>query len=414
MRTLDGLDETSPDESPAAYVRGVVDRRGVPFTLYRVHRYRLYPTKAQERALLEQFELCRRLYNKALWWRQGAYKREGVGVGLDEQVKALKHLKRALPEYRAFPDSVLEDVLKRVNRAFAAFFRRMKNGEEAGYPRAKGPGRYRSMSVRRKREFDIDWTERTRHGRLTMKKGVSGIRVRMHRPLPEGVANRRAIVKRESSGRWYVVFGWDVEGYEAPDHPRPEDSVALHPGLVDYVTTDEGETRRPHHAFGRGRRKLAKRQRRLSRRKRGSKRREKAKKLVAKQHEKIRNQRHDFQHKVSKELVERYGLVYGNETNIGKLLAENPLKRLNVRVADAAWGGLFRKIRYKAESTGAVYVAVDAQDTARECSSCGTMVDKRLSDRTHQCPRCGLRVPRGVNAARNVKKRAVRALRGGE
>ena len=412
MRTLDWLDEARPVESPAAYVRGVVDRRGESFKLYRVSRYRLYPTKKQERALLEQLEWCRRLYNKALWWRQGAYKREGIGVGHREQTLALKYLKRDTPEYRGIPDAVLEDVLKRVDRAFVAFFRRVKRGEDAGYPRAKGPGQYRSMTVKRSREFDVVGEGSGRYQRLSFK-GISGLRVRMHRPLPEGAAIRRAIVKREASGHWYVCFGWDVEGYEATEHPRPESSVALHPGLVDYVTTDAGQTLRPHHAFERGRRMLAKRQKKLSRKKRGSKRRERARKLVTKQHQKIRNVRHDFQHKVSRELVDSYGLVFGNETNIKSLLDDNPLKRLNVRVADAAWGAFMRKIRYKAESAGTVYVAVDAQDTARECSSCGAMVDKRPIARTHECPRCGLRVPRGVNAARNVKKRAARALRGG-
>lgn len=413
MRTLDGLGKLKTDESPAAYVRGVVDRRGERFTLYRVRRYRLYPTKAQERSLLAQLELCRRLYNKALWWRQGAWKREGVGVGRREQNLALPGLKNDLPEYREIPNAALEDVLTRVDRAFGAFFRRVKRSEDAGYPRAKGPGRYKSMAVPRSREFKLRWDGQGRYARLSFK-GMSGMRVRMHRPLPEGAAVRRVIVKREPSGHWYAVFGWDVEDHPSPEHPHPEDAVALHPGLVDYVTTDAGETLPPHHAFGRSRRKLAKRQRRLSRRKRGSRRREKARRLVAKQHEKIRNRRHDYQHKVSRELVEHHGLIFCNETNIQKLLADNPLKRLNVRVADAAWGGLIRKLRYKAESAGAVYVAVDAQDTARACSSCGAITHKRLSDRMHECARCGLRMPRGVNAARNVKKRAVRALRGGE
>lgn len=412
MRTLSGLGELKTEESPAAYVRGVVDRRGERFTLYRASRYRLYPTKAQEQALLEQLELCRRLYNKALWWRHGVWKRERTGVGRREQTLALKGLKRDLPEYRTVPNGALEDVLGRVDRAYRGFFGRVKNGEEAGYPRPKGPGRYTSMTVPRSREFGLRWDGRTRHGRLSFK-GISSLRVRMHRPLPDAASVRRVIVKRVPSGRWYAIFGWDIEGYEVPEHARPEDAVALHPGLVDYVTTDAGETIEPHRSFRRGRRTLARRQRRLVRRKRGSKRREKARKLVAKQHEKIRQARHDFQHKASRELVDSYGLIFGNEMNLKKLLSDNPLERLNVEVSDAAWGGLIRKLRYKAESAGAVYVAVDAQDTARECSSCGAIVAKRLCDRTHECPRCGLRLPRGVNAARNVKKRAVRALRGG-
>lgn len=96
-----------------------------------------------------------------------------------------------------------------------------------------------------------------------------------------------------------------------------------------------------------------------------------------------------------------------------RMVSEDNLKYLNARVADAAWSALLHMVRFKAEKAGGVYVEVEA-NAAQECSGCGEVVHKDLSVRVHSCPYCGLTVPRGVNAARNAKKRAVLVLRGGD
>lgn len=392
--------------------RAVVDARHEAFTLRRVHRYRLYPSRGQEAALERQLELCRRLYNKALWWRQGAYKRSGEFVTQKQQLKALTQLNRESPEYRAIRRGVLEDVIDRVDLAYRSFFRRVKRGDVPGFPRPKAPGRCRSMTYPRSREFKFDWDGQKRYARLSFK-GFSGLKLRVHRPLPQGVTVKRLTVVREPSGHWYAVLGWDLKNYKPAAHPHAGDEVALHFGLKQYATTDAGEVFEPHGAFGRHQAKLAKRQRRLSRKKKGSRRRERQKRLVAKQSRKMSDHRRDFQHKLSRSLVEDYGGIYVNRYGLSRMLYDDTLRNLNRRLNDAAWYDLLRMIRYKAESAGAVYVEVDAEDTAQECSRCDNTVPKDLSVREHACPRCGLRLPRAVNAARNVKKRAVRALRGG-
>src|SRR5215210_3150003 len=219
------------DEQERPVVTTHLDRRNEEFTLRRAYRYRLYPTRQQEEELLHQLELCRRLYNKALWWRQGAWERWAQRVGLREQTLALTQLKKDMPEYRGLSPGTLEDVVNRVHRAFEGFFRRTRVGEAPGYPRPKSLGRYRSVSVPRRREFHFDWDGRKRHGRLSIR-GIRGLKVRMHRPFPEGATVRRVTIRREGSGRWYVVFGWDIEGYKPPEHEARDEAVGLHPGLV--------------------------------------------------------------------------------------------------------------------------------------------------------------------------------------
>lgn len=392
-------------------VRDVLDRRGEPFTLRRCHRYRLYPTKKQEAILLVQMELCRRLYNKALWKRKGIYERTGQRITYPEQCRWLPGLKKEIAAYAAISPGVLENVLKRVDLAFRGFFRRVKAKENPGYPRAKGAGAYKSLTIPRSREFKVVWDGKGRFGKLSFKS-LSGLRVRMHRPFPEDATVRRVTIKQEGSGRWYAIFGWDIKDYRALEHPSPEASVGLHPGLVAYLSTDGGEVYEPHEAFKRHRRKLARRQRRLSRKKKGSHRCNKSRILVARQHEKIRDSRKDYMHKLSCELVERYGQIFVNRFDVQGMVSGDGLKSLKVKVLDAAWSDLLYMLRFKAEKAGGVYVEVEAKNAAQECSGCGEVVRKDLSVRVHSCPQCGLEAPRGVNAARNAKNRAVLALRG--
>jgi len=399
-------------ERPA--VPTLLDRRNEEFTLMRAFRYRLYPTRQQEEELLLQLELCRRLYNKALWWRQGAWERRGQRVGLKEQTLALTQLKKEMPDYRGLSPGTLEDVVKRVHRAYEGFFRRTKAGEAPGYPRSKGLGRYRSLSVPRRREFHFDWDGRKRHGRLSVR-GIRGLRVRMHRSFPEGATVRRVTIKREGSGHWYVVFGWDIEGYRPPEHKARDEAVGLHPGLVPYLSTDAGEIyeapSEPAHECA----KLRRLQREFARTERGSNRSKKRLAILARYYERERARRRQFRHELSKDLVERYGHLFVNRLAVSEMLSgQNSLKPLRGRVAEAAWYDLSEMIRYKAESAGAVYAEVDAEGVVQECSQCDADVPKTLAERVHHCPRCGLRTSRGVNAARNAKKRAVRVLWGGE
>ncbi len=373
----------------------------------RVYRYRLYPTKAQEQELLGQIELCRQLYNKALWWRQGAWERSGGRVSFKDQVHALVPLKRDMPEYAAISYGVLEDVLKRVDLAFRAFFRRCKAGEKPGYPRAKGAGWYKSITVPRSREFELTYSPGARFGRLSFK-GFSGLRVRMHRPLPEDASVRRVMVKQEASGAWYAIFGWDMESGEPPE--RPQSSVGVDLGLHSFTATSDGETVEAPKHLRRSARKLRKAQRSLSRKQRGSNRRRKARRRAAKVHERVRNQRRDFLHNQSRRLVDRHTLIAVEDLRVSNMAKNRYLAK---SIADAGWAEFVHMLTYKAESAGAEIVVVDPRHTSQDCSGCGQRVEKSLAVRIHRCE-CGTVLDRDVNAARNVLQRAVQAWRGGD
>jgi putative transposase len=135
----------------------------------RVYRYRLYPTAEQAAVLDRWLTMCRILYNKALWQRQGQWERHSQRVTFKDQTHALVGLKQDQPEHKEMPAGVLEDVLKRVDLAYKAFFRRCKTGDKPGYPRSKGEGWYKSITVPRSREFSLQPPEGSkRYSRLTI------------------------------------------------------------------------------------------------------------------------------------------------------------------------------------------------------------------------------------------------------
>ncbi len=349
-----------------------------------------------------------------------------------EQEHALVGLKFQDPRYKEIPPKILVEVLERVDTAYRAFFQSVKtkkgSPDSVGRPRPHHPGSYSSMNIRRAREFRLDHDPPARYGLLYFKSfGLGGrgkpLAVRMHRPIPDNVTVRRAELKHEPTGRWYACFGWDAElqdpgptssvtgGHTSPENLQGEPrTIALHPGLAHYLTTDAGETIEVPSAFAKHALKLAHAQRRMAKKQKGSYRYDQERRTVARWHAKIRASRANFLHGLSRRLVDEYDRIYINSLDIHRMLSEERLDYLNLRVADAAWGQFCFMLSYKAQDAGKVYIEVDPQYTVQECSACGAHADKSLVDREHACNRCGLRLPRGVNAARNVRKRAEQKL----
>lgn len=377
----------------------------------RVYRYRVYPTVEQEAALERWLGMCRVLYNKALWWKQGTWERRGERVTFKEQTHALVELKRDFSEYRELPPSILEDVLKRVDLAYKAFFRRCRTGEKVGYPRSKGEGWYKSLSINRAREFDLKPPRGgERYGKLLIgraqarRAALGPMRIRMHRNIPEGANVRRVMLKREANGHWYALVGWDME-VERESVER--DAVGLDVGLSAFITTSSGDEVQPPKNYKRLQKKLRRKQRVLSRRKRGSNGRKRARREVAKVHAKIRNRRRDFLHNVSRKVVDEYGLIAVEDLRINNMVKN---RHLAGSILDAGWGEFASMLAYKAESAGTSVVFVDPRNTSQLCSGCGQVVKKALSVRTHRCE-CGLVLDRDHNAAINILYRGAQLQR---
>lgn len=357
----------------------------------RTYVYKLRPTKSQATTLATTLETCRLLYNRALAERKDVREQEQRTVTFSAQSAALPVQKRENPYLLAVHSQVLQNVLRRLDRAFEDFFRRVKGGErKVGYPRFKGRGRYDSFCF-------PQWGNGVKfaEGRLVLSK-VGSIRCCADRPL-DGTPKTCTIVRKADG--WYANIACEVAGNSLP---ATGESVGVDVGIVHFATLSTGEVIANPRYHRVAERRLKRAQRRLSRRVKGSKRRAKARVLLAKAHQQVQRQRRDFAHKTVLALVRRFDCIAVEELDIRGMLRNHALAK---HIQDAGWGQFRRILSDKAASAGRVVVAVSPAGTSQECSDCGSRVPKKLSNRWHSCPYCGCELDRDHNAARNIKTR---------
>lgn len=361
-------------------------------SVIRVYRFRLYPTKAQRASLAETCERLRELYNASLQERRDAYAKTGKSPSAYDQHKALPEIRALRPEYKAIHTHLMQDAITRLDRAFQAFFRRVKAGETPGYPRFKGRGRYRSFVFKDAvRDNGVKLVSGNKRLRLS---GIGNVKIKVHRPIEGCIKTIGAML--DGDGYWYAIVTCDrVPTKQLESTGR---SVGVDLGLTAFVATSDSELIEHPRAQQTAQRRLARAQRKVSRRKRGSARRRKAVALLAKKHAKVTRIRQDHAHKTALSLIKKYDTIALEKLNI-RGMARGMLSRA---VHDAAWGTFATILCSKAESAGRTVITVDPRGTSQSCSACGEQVPKDLGMRTHECPHCGLVLDRDVNAARNV------------
>lgn len=385
------------------------------------YKFRLYPNKAQAEKLQWMLDRCRELYNAALQERKEAYKYTGKSVNFATQSQSLTDIRdNNRPEYQEICRTVLTDVLRRIDKAYQVFFRRVKAGEKTGFPRYQGYGRYDSFTYSGTNGLKVKYNpdHKKKNGKLTLSK-FGTVNIRLHRQI-EGII-KTCTIKRESE-HWYAIFVCEV-GQDVVYHPS-EAAVGIDLGLLHFATLSTGETiENPRH-YRKSETNLKRLQQSLDRKKKKNQkaeckgnRRKKVIKAVAKVHRKIANQRRDFLHKESRKLVNCFQLiVFENlqtsnmskrpkpkQDGNGKYLPNGASSKagLNKSINDAGWSMFIGYCTYKAEWAGAKVVKVNPKHTSQICSNCGVVVKKDLSERRHVCS-CGLDIDRDHNAAINI------------
>jgi putative transposase len=359
-------------------------------------KYQLMPTPAQAQALETVLSRCRTLYNIALeqrktWWQRG----QGKSATYYQQATELPDLKTACPDYTEVNAQVLQDALRRLDKTFAAFFRRVQHGETPGYPRFQGENRYHSFT------YPQYGNGAVLDGSLLSLSKIGRIPIRVHRPL-HGMP--KTVTVSKEAGGWYACFSCA----EAPVQPLPftGKETGIDVGLNVFLMTADGVfVENPRH-YRKAERDLKKAQRRVSRRKKGSHRRKKAVKLLARKHQKVQRQRRDFHHKTALALVRQYDVIYLEELRVRNLVRNH---RLAKSISDAGWAQFRTTLEYKAACAGKQVIAIEPAYTSQNCSGvladgthCPERIEKSLSVRTHICPQCGLVLDRDENAARNI------------
>jgi putative transposase len=361
-------------------------------------KYRLFPTKAQTTVLAQTLDACRWVYNKTLEVRKNAWEQEQRLVSYFETKRMLPAWKTAHPFLHIAHSQVLQNVTERVDLAFKAFFRRVKAGEEPGYPRFRGKHRYDSFTYPQANAFTLH-----DDGTVSVSK-LGRLRLSMHRPIQGTI--KTLTLCCDALGRWYASFAVELE----PTLLAPSPLVAgVDVGLTTFATMSDDTSIENPRFFRHNEKALKKAQRKLSAQAKGTPAHRKAKRVVHHIYQRITNRRTDFAHKESRKLVNTYQIIVCEDLDIKDMQA-NGHRSLNKSIADAAWGQFLQYTCNKAAEAGRTFLKVFPRGTTQDCSGCGATVPKDLSVRMHGCPHCGLTINRDLNAARNILARGLARL----
>jgi putative transposase len=349
------------------------------------YQFRLYPTKSQITILNNTLEICRKVYNNTLALRRDSWDYDHERLTYFDTANELVIWKKEHPELFFVYAQVLQNVQVRVDLAFKAFFRRVKSGENPGYPRFKGRGRYDSITYPQY-GFDIQ-TNRIRFSK------VGEIKTIFHRPIEGKI--KTVTIRRTKTNKWFILA--TCEGI--PVHPLPISSecIGIDVGLKTFATLSDGNAVENPRFYQEEEENLA-----------NAQRKEKPRKVIARIYERISNKREDFVQKLSRSLVNRYGVICFEDLKIQKM-SENTLYAKGIM--DAAWRKLVQYTSYKAEDAGRRVVLVNPRNTSQMCSRCGQIVAKDISVRVHDCPYCGYKADRDLNAAINIMRLGLQSLK---
>lgn len=361
------------------------------------YKYRLRPTKAQQRQLEQTLELCRFVYNETLATRKNAYEQRGESLSYYQTARLLPIWKANKPELSRVHSQVLQNAMIRVDLAFQAFFRRVKAGEKPGYPRFKSYGCYDSLTYPQYGNgVKLDGNT------LTLSK-LGDVDVHLHRPI-EGES--KTVTIQRSAGKWYVCFSCDVK-------PKPLIAtgrvVGIDLGLKTFAVFSDGDEIQRQRWMKRDQRDISRLQCKKEVLPLSSCERRKVVHALQHGYQRATNRRNNFAHQESRKLINIYQFIALEKLEIQQMQAQGK-RVINRNIADVAWGQFVQYTTYKAESAGRSVVLVNPHGTTQECSGCGQVVPKDLSVRVHDCPHCGLKIDRDLNAALNILRRGLASV----
>jgi putative transposase len=352
--------------------------------------------------------LQRELYNAALEERRGAWRWEQRSISYFDQCRTLTSLREVRPETLACGVTVCRGTLRRLDWAFAAFYRRFRSGQRPGYPRFRARSRWESLQW----EDSSGWRIAAASRRLHLM-GIGAIRVRFHRPVR---GTPKAITVRREGRRWWVT----IRCTDVPAQPLPTTGrqVGIDLGVNVLVATSDGALITNDRHAQRAASRLARAQQDLATKQRGSRNRRRAVEQVAAAHRRVRNRRADTLHHLSRRLVNDYDVIVHEQLIVSNLV-RRPQPRpdgaggyaangaaaktgLNRCIHDAGWGTLLAMIAYKAESAGRTVIAVDPRNTSRTCAHCAHVSAGNRRGAVFRCQACGHEAHADTNAAINI------------
>ena len=359
--------------------------------MLKAYKYRLKPTKKQETLINQHIGSCRFVYNWALEQKIKTYEKTGKSInhlGLDSLLPSLKIEKPFLKETNS---QSLQGMTKHVDSAFVRFFR-----EKKGFPKFKSKKNL-VQSFPIPQHYTVNFENNT----VKLPK-IGEVEVVFHR-IFEGTL-KTATISKSSTGKYYISILVD-DGKELPPKKKHTEinTVGIDVGIKDFAVLSTGEKIENPKYLKNSLKRLKCLQRRVSRKQKGSNRRNKAKILISKIHERISNQRNNFQHQLSSKLISENQAISLETLNVKGMVKNHCLAQ---SISDAGWSSFVKKLEYKAERFGKTILRIGRfEPSSKLCNVCGYHNSKlTLKDREWTCPDCKTPHDRDINAAINIKK----------
>lgn len=356
------------------------------------YKYRAYPDGEVTARLDHALDACRWIYNQILE-EMAAAKKAGTPMDRSATAARIVTLKQENPWLN---DAVYSKAAQMVSDMIWASIKGLaeakKRGRKIGYLRFKSQFRYRTLNYNQS-GFKIDHEA----GIVTLSK-IGDVPFDQYRPFCGTV--KGVLVTRAADG-WYVTIQAQQDP-SAISHRTGDRCVGIDVGLASFAVDTDGTVIENPRFYERALPRIRLASRSVSRKVYGSKNWQKAKKRLNVVHTRITNRRNDFLHKLSRRYVENYDTICVEDLDVKKLKEKGKNTTRHRRIHDASWSRFFFYLSYKAASAGARLIKVDSRYTTQVCASCGSIVKKPLSERTHRCPYCGFVADRDYNAAVNI------------
>jgi len=360
--------------------------------MLKVYKYRIYPDKDQEEFIKVHFGACRFVYNWALEQKIKTYEQNKNSISRFDLQKILVHEVKPSNEWlkKANSQALLASLVN-VESAFTKFFR-----EKTGFPKFKSK-KNPVQSYQMPQHYTVDFDRNI----IKLPK-MGEVKAVLHRRF-EGTL-KTATISRLSTGKYFISILVD-NGKELPAKQEFSESttIGIDVGIKDFAVLSTGEKVENPKYLKNSLKRLKCLQRRVSKKVKESKNRNKAKQHLSKIHEKINNQRNDFQHQLSFRLISENQAIALETLNVKGMQKNHCLAQ---SISDAGWSSFVTKLEYKAEWLGKNILRIGQfEPSSKICNVCGYHNGNlTLKDREWECPDCKTKHDRDINAAINIKK----------